>query len=136
MGAICIMPTTPCPWIRQSATLSLAIIAAAPLHAQLVAYDGFGDYAAGAQVESGANSSSGVGLDGGAGWGGPYNISNAIKSLVRIENRSTSPVNFPNGEISISGGNRALTAAFALALAVPPLLAFLLAAMLGRPRWR
>lgn len=108
MGAICIMPTTPCPWIRQSATLLLAIIAAAPLHAQLVAYDGFGDYAAGAQVESGANSSSGVGLDGGAGWGGPYNISNAIKSLVRIENRSTSPINFPNGEISISGGNRAL----------------------------
>ncbi len=35
-----------------------------------------------------------------------------------------------------SGGNRALTAAFALALAVPPLLAFLAAALLGRPRWR
>ena len=35
-----------------------------------------------------------------------------------------------------SGGNRPLTAAFALALAVPPLLAFLGAALLGRPRWR
>jgi putative thiamine transport system permease protein len=35
-----------------------------------------------------------------------------------------------------SGGNRGLTAAFALALALPPLLAFLAAAMLGRPRWR
>jgi ABC-type uncharacterized transport system YnjBCD permease subunit len=35
-----------------------------------------------------------------------------------------------------SGGNRQLTAAFALALAVPPLLAFLGAALLGRPRWR
>lgn len=35
-----------------------------------------------------------------------------------------------------SGGNRALTAAFALALAVPPLLAFLAASWLGRPRWR
>jgi putative thiamine transport system permease protein len=34
-----------------------------------------------------------------------------------------------------SGGNRQLTAAFALALAVPPLLAFLGAALLGRPRW-
>jgi putative thiamine transport system permease protein len=34
-----------------------------------------------------------------------------------------------------SGGNRALTAAFALLLTVPPLLAFLLAARLGRPRW-
>ena len=35
-----------------------------------------------------------------------------------------------------SGGNRPLTAAFALALAVPPLFAFLAAALLGRPRWR
>ena len=35
-----------------------------------------------------------------------------------------------------SGGNRALTAAFALALAVPPLAGFLAAAILGRPRWR
>jgi len=35
-----------------------------------------------------------------------------------------------------SGGNRPLTAAFALALTVPPLVAFLAAALLGRPRWR
>jgi putative thiamine transport system permease protein len=35
-----------------------------------------------------------------------------------------------------SGGNRALSAAFALALALPPLLAFLFAAVAGRPRWR
>ena len=35
-----------------------------------------------------------------------------------------------------AGGNRPLTAAFALALAVPPLIAFLAAALLGRPRWR
>ena len=35
-----------------------------------------------------------------------------------------------------SGGNRPLTAAFALALAVPPLVAFLAAGLLGRPRWR
>ena len=35
-----------------------------------------------------------------------------------------------------SGGNRPLTAAFALALAVPPMLAFLAAALWGRPRWR
>jgi putative thiamine transport system permease protein len=35
-----------------------------------------------------------------------------------------------------SGGSRPLTAAFALALAMPPLLAFLAAALLGRPRWR
>lgn len=35
-----------------------------------------------------------------------------------------------------SGGSRPLTAAYALALAVPPLAAFLLAGLLGRPRWR
>ena len=35
-----------------------------------------------------------------------------------------------------SGGSRPLTAAFALALTLPPLLAFLLAGILGRPRWR
>ena len=35
-----------------------------------------------------------------------------------------------------SGGNRALSAVFALALALPPLLAFLIAALAGRPRWR
>ncbi len=34
-----------------------------------------------------------------------------------------------------SGGNRALTAVFALALALPPGLAFLAAAWFGRPRW-
>lgn len=35
-----------------------------------------------------------------------------------------------------SGGSRALTAAFALALALPPLLVFMGTALLGRPRWR
>lgn len=34
-----------------------------------------------------------------------------------------------------SGGNRPLTAVFALALALPPALAFLAAAWFGRPRW-
>jgi ABC-type uncharacterized transport system YnjBCD permease subunit len=35
-----------------------------------------------------------------------------------------------------AGGSRPLTAAFALTLALPPLAVFLLAALLGRPRWR
>jgi putative thiamine transport system permease protein len=35
-----------------------------------------------------------------------------------------------------SGGNRPLLAAFALALALPPLAAFMLAMRAGRPRWR
>lgn len=86
----------------------LAVAAAMPLLAQLVAYEGFGEYAAGSQVESGSNGSAGTGLAAGAGWGGPYNVNNAIKSLVKIEDRSSSPVNYTNGEITILGGNRAL----------------------------
>jgi ABC-type uncharacterized transport system YnjBCD permease subunit len=35
-----------------------------------------------------------------------------------------------------SGGSRSLTAAYALALSLPPLVAFLLAGWLARPRWR
>ena len=35
-----------------------------------------------------------------------------------------------------SGGNRGLTAAYALALALPPLMAFAVAGLAGRPRWR
>lgn len=79
-----------------------------PLQAQVVAYDDFGDYAAAAQLESGSNNSPGTGLDGGSGWGGTYDVSNAIKSLVKIEDRTASPVDYENGEIVIAGGNRAL----------------------------
>lgn len=88
--------------------LTLAVLTAMPLHAQLVAYEGFSDYTGGTQVESGANGSAGTGLNAGAGWGGSYDVSNAIKSLVKIEDRSSSPVNFTNGGITILGGNRAL----------------------------
>lgn len=88
--------------------LVLAALSSSPLPAQLVGYEGFGDYSAGTQVESGSNGSAGTGLDGGAGWGGPSDVSNAIKSLVKIEDRTASPVNYLNGDIVILGGNRAL----------------------------
>lgn len=84
--------------------LVLAAITAMPLRAQLVAYEGFQDYYADTQVES----STGTGLNGGAGWGGSYDIFNSIRSLVKIEDRSSSPVNYTNGGIVILGGNRAL----------------------------
>ena len=87
---------------------TLAGLFIGPVGAQVVCYEGFGEYNADARVESGGTSSEGTGLEGGTGWGGPYNVSNAIKSLVRIENRSTSPVNYDHGEIAIMGGNRAL----------------------------
>jgi hypothetical protein len=96
------------PLMRLSLPLMLAVTAGLPLCAQLVSYEGFGDYAAGEQVESGESQSEGDGLNAGAGWDGPYNISNAIKQLVLIENRSSNPVNYVNDEITISGGIRAL----------------------------
>lgn len=92
---------------RSLVSLMLATVFTVPLGAQLVCYDGFGEYAAG-QLESGSNGSSGTGLGGGAGWGGAYDVSNGIKSLVKIEDRTSSPVNYANGGISILGGNRAL----------------------------
>ena len=86
----------------------LFLVNSSPLCAQLVAFDGFGEYAAGAQVESGGDGTSGTGLNGGAGWGGAYDVNTTIKSKVKIEDRSASPVNYVNGDISILGGNRAL----------------------------
>ena len=80
----------------------------ARLHGQLAAYDGFESYAAGTQVESGANGSAGIGLSGGAGWGGAYDVNNAIKSLVLVEDRAASQVVYRNGEIQLDGGVRAL----------------------------
>ncbi len=79
-----------------------------PLGAQLLCYDGFGDYPAGSQVESGSNGSTGTGLDGGTGWGGAYDTNNFTKSLIRIEDRTATPVNYSNGEIIIGGGTKAL----------------------------
>lgn len=92
--------------------LSALLVAAitAPLAGQVVSYEGFGDYGADVQVESGGNGAPGTGLDGGFGWGGPYDVSNAIKSLVQVEDRTEAPgpVSYSNGEIVIAGGSRAL----------------------------
>jgi hypothetical protein len=93
-------------WIMLAGMISPA------LEAQVVAYDGFGEYSADAQVESGADFTSGTGLDGGIGWGGAYNVFDNIKTKVKIENRTLSPgpipVDYENGEILILGGDRAL----------------------------
>lgn len=88
--------------------LQFVTLTAPPIHAQLVAYDGFGEYAAGAQVESGADGTSGPGLNGGAGWDGAYDVNSTIKSKVLIEDRSATPVKYTTGGISLLGGNRAL----------------------------
>lgn len=94
--------------IRLTVIPALAGLCFSPVNAQLVCYEGFGEYDAGDQVESGSNGSSGTGLNGGIGWGGAYDVSNAIKTLVKIEGRASNPVNYANGEVTIPGGNRAL----------------------------
>jgi len=89
--------------------MPVALLAAAGWgRAQITGYDGFEEYAAGAQLESGSNGSAGTGLAGGFGWSGGYDVNNAIKSLVRAEDRSSSPVIYENGDVRIHGGVRAL----------------------------
>lgn len=86
----------------------LVLLTLLPASGQLVAWDGFEIHPAGAQLESGANGSSGTGLDGGSGWGGAYDVNNAIKSRIKIEDRSAAPVIYSNGQIALHGGLRAL----------------------------
>ena len=78
------------------------------IHAQMIVYEGFEAYAGGVQVETGTNGTSGTGLDGGSGWGGPYDVQNGIKSLVFIDDRTVNPVVYQNGAITVKGGARAL----------------------------
>jgi len=81
---------------------------AGPARSQLFVHDGFEEYSAGVQLESGSNGSAGTGLAGGFGWFGGYDVNNAIKSLVKAENRSSSPVVYGNGGVRLHGGARAL----------------------------
>ena len=77
------------------------------VHAQMIGYEGFEAYAGGVQVETGTNGTSGTGLDGGSGWGGPYDVQNGIKSLVFIDDRTVNPVVYQNGAITVNGKARA-----------------------------
>lgn len=94
--------------LKQVLLPTLIAVCTGPAVAQLICYEGFGSYSAGVQVESGGNGSAGTGLNGGLGWGGAFDVNNAIKSLVLIENRAATPVTYTNGEITIPGGDRAL----------------------------
>jgi hypothetical protein len=97
---------------RRTSRLTLAAAATCLLpalaHSQLVTYDGFEEYPSGALIEDGPNGVSGTGLNGGFGWADAYDVNNAIKSLVRAENRAASPVIYSNGDLTIHGGDRAL----------------------------
>lgn len=90
------------------AFLSLAVVSRVPAAAQLVCCDSFADYVIESRLEDGDNNSEGTAGNGGAGWGGPYNVANNIKHLVKIEDRVSYPALYSNGEIVIPGGDRAL----------------------------
>lgn len=95
--------------MRISWLASAALLAGAGWgRAQIFGYDGFEEYAAGAQLEGGSNGSAGTGLAGGFGWSGGYDVNNAVKSLVKSENRSSSPVVYEREGVRIHGGVRAL----------------------------
>lgn len=94
--------------LTRSVFLALPFVWTSPVAGQLVCHEGFEEYAPDSRVERGSSSSEGTALEGGKGWAGPYNVSNAIKTLVLIENRSANPVNYVQGEIALTGGDRAL----------------------------
>ena len=96
----------PSPWTALAAAASALLPALA--RSQLVTYDGFEEYPGGALIEDGPNGTPGTGQNGGFGWADAYDVSNAIKSLVRAENRAASPVIYRNGDLAIHGGDRAL----------------------------
>ena len=64
----------------------LLALAAAPsaVRAVVVAADDYESYPAGSQLEDGANGTPGTGLNGGAGWTGPYNIEDAQKTRATV----------------------------------------------------
>lgn len=102
------MPVFSLSVLKWFAFVAFAGISSGAAAAQLVCCDSFEEYPAGNQIEDGATNSNGNGENGGAGWGGAYNVANNIKQLVKIEDRTGSPTTYSNGEISILGGGRAL----------------------------
>lgn len=75
---------------------------------QVVCYEGFEGYGATALLESGNTSSDGTGRNGGTGWGGEYDVLDAIKLKVKMEDRTSNPVSYANGDVLLPGGIRAL----------------------------
>ncbi len=102
------MFTAPQLHLMRVILLALTVGLALPAGGQVVCYEGFEEYGSNVRLESGANNSPGTGLDGGTGWGGSYDVSNNIKSLVRIHDRTSSPVSYTSGDIVLPGGVRAL----------------------------
>lgn len=90
---------------RRTALLRLFACAASflplPLAAAPIAFENFESYAAGVQLESGANGSSGTGLNGGTGFTSAWNIDDAFKTNVTTV--ATSLI-YSNGALTIDGG--------------------------------
>ena len=82
-----------------------ALESASPVRGDLIAFDTFESYAAGAQFESGPNSSPGTGLSGGWGVTGPYDVHNDRKSQVTV---GSAGLSYANGAVSVGGGSRSM----------------------------
>jgi hypothetical protein len=89
-----------------AASLVVAGIIAPSAQAGLIAYDGFQDYSAGSQFESGADGAAGPGLNGGSGWASAWDSLNSVKSKATVVAPAT-PLSYSAGSITINGGNRA-----------------------------
>lgn len=88
-----------------AAWLSAAAFLPSAARADVIASDNFESYPAGAQLEDGPNGSEGVGLNGGTGFTGPYNvINNSLKSNVTVQPQS---LQYTSGSLIVSGGAQA-----------------------------
>jgi len=81
--------------------LALALVAAPCSFGAIIAYDGFGEYAAGARVETDGD----VQLDGGTGWSGSWNVLNGSRAEVTI---AGSGLDYTGGMLNVLGGDRSL----------------------------
>jgi hypothetical protein len=81
--------------------IAVILIHPAILHAELIAFDNFEDYEAGALLDPGG----GAGLDGGFGWTSSWRVNQADQNIVSI---AEAALRYDHGGTRIDGGGRAL----------------------------
>ena len=96
-----------CWGLALAGALGFGLLSGGAARAALFAADDFESYTPG-QVESGPNNAEGTGLNGGEGFTGPYNIANAVKTLVTVQDRTSTPFSYTIGNTTLTSGVRAL----------------------------
>jgi hypothetical protein len=82
-------------------SLGVGVLLCGPALASVIATDGFEDYAAGDPLENGA----GVGLNGGTGWTGAWNVNNSYRVELNIIDGG---LFYSGGIVKVNGGDLAL----------------------------